>query len=393
MKWRLPTVIVALVAGAWLAGCSVHGVSSGKPETGVTKAAETASGERAAIRAARMNALKGVYKVRTIWKDAPLPRVLVEWRRQIDDEKPALVGETIRFGTANFRPETGTYYLTAEWRKDGNFTRPRRPGDRFAWLGANPLRVSSEVGGGITLTLDEVPPPPTDVPSGTGIYGRVTLDGAPVPDVGIFAYTKDGSGFKGNDYLATVRANAKGEFTLPVPPGRYYLLARLRSNDSVRLGPLHKGDLLGYDPGNPVVVEDGRYATTAIPLTRLRMIKLVESPEFAPAIIEGRIVDREGHPVSGVYAALYDNLRMIGRSVYRSDPAGADGRFRLSVPVPGSYFLGARSGYGGAPAAGTWFGTWPGSVDHSIELKTGEVRSGIDVVVTRLKKQMGPGSH
>ena len=330
------------------------------------------------------------YLVRTIWKDAPLPRVRVEWRHQADDAVPALSGDTFGFGTANFRPASGFYYLTAEWRPDGNYARARKAGDRFAWLGGNPLLVSSEIGGAITLTLEEVPPLPSTTPAGTGISGRATLAGAPAANVGVYAYAETESGFKGNDFQATVRANAKGEFALELPPGRYFLLARLRADNSIDLGPLHKGDLLGYDPRNPVVVDAGHYTATAIPMTRLKMIKLVESPAFRPGTIEGRIVDRSGRPVSGAYAALYNIPEMVGRSVFRSEPAGADGRFKLSVPVPGSYFLGARSGYGGAPAVGGWLGTWSGSTDHSITIKTGEVRHDIEIVVDRITREDVP---
>jgi hypothetical protein len=324
------------------------------------------------------------YVVRAIWKEAPLPKVHIEWRHQVEDAVPAYSGETIRFGTANFRPASGSYYLTAEWRSDGNFTRPRQPGDRFAWLGGNPLLVSSEIGGAATLALEEVPPLPSTALKGTGIFGRVTVGGVPTANVGVFAYAKADSGFKGNDFQALDRTNENGEFSLTLPPGHYYLLARLRADNSVDLGPLHKGDILGYEPGNPVVVKEGHPAIAAIPASRLKMVKHIESPDFRPGKIEGRIVDRDGRPIAGVYAALYDNLRMVGRPIFRSEPAGADGRFQLSIPVPGKYYLGARSGYGGAPTAKGWFGAWDGPADHSISIKTGELRSDLEIMVNQL---------
>lgn len=336
----------------------------------------------------------GTYVVRTVWKNAPLSNVRVEWRRQPGDAAPVLVGDTIRFGTAIFRPTSGTYYLTAEWRTDGNFARPRKPGDRFAWLGGNPLLISSEISEMITMMLEEVPPPPSSPsPKGTGVFGQVTLGGVPVAGVGVYAYAKTGSGFKGDDFQATVRTNANGEFALELPPDRYYLLARLRGDNSVDLGPLHKEDLLGYDPGNPLVVEKGHFAPSTIPAARLKMVKSrVESSAFLPGTIEGRIVDRGGRPIPGVYAALYEKPSMAGRSVFRSEPAGADGRFKLTVPIPGSYFLGARSGYG-SPTTGGWVGVWGGSADHAIPIKTGEVRAGIEIIVDRVSKEVEPSGN
>jgi hypothetical protein len=332
---------------------------------------------------------KGTYIVRVLWKNVPLPGVHIEWHQKLDDA-PALSGTTIRFGAATFRPASGSYYLTADWRPDGNYTRPRKPGDRFAWLGGNPLLVSSEISSTITLILEEIPPSPVSIPTGTGVTGMVTLNGSPAANIGIYAYAKADSAFKGNDFTATVRTNSKGEFTLELPPGRYYLLARLRSDNSIDLGPLHKGDLFGYDPGNPITVEQGFSTPTSIPISQLKMIKLTEAPTFKPGIIEGRIVDHNGQPVPGTYAALYDNLRMIGRAVFRSEPVGPDGYFRLSVAIPGKYYLGARSGYGGAPTSGGWFGAWDGPADHSITIKSGEVRSDIEIITHQLAEENTP---
>jgi hypothetical protein len=382
----------------WLGSFSVYSVpsaSAGASATAATpegKAAGATTGAPARGAAvsgkttARSSVKTGTYVVRTVWKNAPLSNVRVEWRHQPDDAAPLLSGTTVRFGTANFRPASGTYYLTAEWRADEDFARPRKPGDRFAWLGGNPLLVSSETSEIVTLMLEEVSPLPSSPTAGTGVFGRVTLGGVPVADVGVYAYAKTGSGFKGDDFQATVRTNAKGEFALELPPDRYYLLARLRADNSVDLGPLHKEDLLGYDPRNPVVVVKGRFAPSAIPVARLKMVKSrAESSAFLPGTIEGRIVDRDGRPVRGAYAALYEKPSMAGRSVFRSEPAGADGRFKLSVPIPGSYFLGARSGYG-SPVAGGWFGAWGGSADHSIQIKTGEFLAGVEIVVNRLSQ-------
>jgi hypothetical protein len=250
------------------------------------------------------------------------------------------------------------------------------------------MLVSSDAGGEITMILEEVPPLPLSaLPVGTGVSGRVTLNGASAANVGVYAYAKTGSGFKGNDFQATVRTNDKGEFALELPPGQYYLLARLRADKSVDLGPLHKGDLLGYDPRNPIVVEEGHYVAVSVPLVPLKMLKsLAESSTFRPGTIEGRIIDRDGRPVSGAYAALYEKPRMVERPAFRSEPAGADGRFQISVPVPGSYFLGARSGYGGAPAVGGWFGAWNGNAEHSISIKRGDTRVGIEIVVDRQRE-------
>ena len=384
-------LVAAALTIIWLSDVALGPALTGNAATNALAAAQP---EGAAASGGTISAppvKPGNYVVRTVWKNAPLSTVRVEWRRRIEDAAPAFVGDTVRIGTAIFRPESGTYYLTAQWRPDNNFARPLRPGDRFAWYGRNPLTISSEISETLTLMLEEVPPPASfPPPAGTGVFGRVTLEGAPVADAAVFAYAKTGTGLKADDFQATVRTNAKGEFVLELPPDRYFLLARLRADHGVYIGPLHKGDLLGYDPVNPIVVEKGRYAASAIPMTKLRMDKSrAESSAFLPGTIEGRIIDRDRRPVPGVYAALYQNANLVGRPDFMSNTTGADGRFTLYVPVPGSFFLGARSGYG-IPDAGARFGTWGGSVDHSISIKSGEVRSGIEIVVERLLQKMAP---
>ncbi len=335
----------------------------------------------------------GTYVVRTIWDNTPLSGVRVEWRRHLRDKVPALTAITKGMGTAIFHPESGAYYLTAEWRSDGDYARPLKPGDRFAWFGGSPWLISAENSEEITMLLQEVPSLPAESAApkaGSGVYGVVMYDGAPVADAGVFAYAKTGTWLRADDYQAMVRTNEKGEFALHLPPNRYYLLARLRTDKGVYIGPMHKGDLLGYDPRNPVVVETERYAASAIPMFKLRMEKTRgASSALPPATIKGRIVDSDGHPVHGVYAALYLNPKMVGMPVFISGFTGADGRFDLSVPVQGGYFLCSRSVYG-RPLAGSWFGPWKGSADHSIHVRFGEVRSDIEIVVDRLSEDAPP---
>jgi hypothetical protein len=401
-KERVAAIAAALTI-TWICGCSIHPVLTentkanvaaampvGKAASATTGTSESGAAVSGGATATRQAVKPGNYAVRTIWKNTPLPNVRVEWRRQAGDTAPALVADTMRIGTANFSPPSGSYFLTADWRQDGDFARPRKPGDRFAWYGGNPLLVSSETSEVVTLILEAVPSAPVSIvkPAGTGIFGRVTLDGIPAADVGVYAYAKTGSGFKSDDFQATVRTNAKGEFSIELPPDRYYLVARLRSDNSVSIGPPHKGDLFGYDPGNPIVVAYGSYAASAIPVARLRMEKSrIESSAFPPGRFEGLIVDRDDRPVSGAYVALYQTAKMAGRPIFLSDLTGDDGLFKLSVPVPGTYFLCARSGYG-TPKEGSWFGAWGGSTNHSIQIKPGEVRAEIKIVVDRLKQDI-----
>jgi len=151
-------------------------------------------------------------------------------------------------------------------------------------------------------------------------------------------------------------------------------------------GPLRKGDLFGYYPGNPVTIAGGSVPRIAIPAT---LLKFRNAPVWsagyeAPASIEGRIVDKAGRPVRGVYAALYDNPDLLNRPVFLSDVTGADGIYRLPVPIPGKYYLGARSVYGGSPAPGDLYGRYEGNPEHVVTLREGDHRTGVDLTVDAL---------
>lgn len=329
-------------------------------------------------------------RVRVTFRDAVLPGARVEFRGSPVEtaEAPVAAMMTDREGIAAVEVPPGRYFLIARWTKDGDFSRPVAPGDRYAYFGGNPVYVQPGPPREIFLGVEEfLPPPAVSGPAAgaTGVAGVVSVDGAPAPDVHVFAYLKPEGGFRDMGFAASSPTGADGGFVLELPPGNYYLLARKRASGFVA-GPLRKGDLFGYYPGNPVTIADGTVPRVAIPAT---LLKLRNAPVYsagysAPASIEGRIVDKGGKPVRGVYAALYDNPDLLNRPVFLSDITGADGKYRLPVPLPGRYYLGARSGYGGSPAPGDLYGRYEGNPEHVVTLREGDHRTGVDLTVDAL---------
>lgn len=325
--------------------------------------------------------------VRVTFRELPLPGARVEWHSSIGGEEAdaAAAGSTDGEGIARVRLAPGRYFLVAQWRGDGDFARPVAPGDRFAYFGGNPVYVGAGSAPDLFLGLEEVGEPPPmkpGEPSGTGVSGVVRESDGPLESAHVFAYTRTGSGFRDLGFAASAPTGEDGEFLLDLPPGRYYLVARKRASGGIA-GPLRKGDSFGYYPGNPVSVAEGRQARVVIPATRLRLRNAPSySPEYAAvASIEGRILDRNGNPRGGVYAALYDNPDLLNRPLFLSDVTKEDGRYRLPVPVPGRYYLGARTGYGGSPAPGDLYGRYEGAPDHALSVKEGDRLSGVDIVV------------
>lgn len=335
--------------------------------------------------------------VRVMFREAVLPGSRVEWRVALAPEEiPAAVGMTDGDGVAAFTPSPGRYNLIAQWRRDGDYSRPIAPGDRFAYFGGNPIyagpgQVTSTPGSAreIILTLEEYTAPgPESVAPGlsSGVAGIILSGGAPLAGARVSAYLRSDGGFRQLGFAASAPTGPGGEFLLELPPGRYYLVARKRAAGGVA-GPLRKDDFFGYYAANPVSVVPGRAANVVIPVT---LLKLRNTPSYsadsaAAAYIEGRIVGRDGKPRPGVYAALYDNPDLLGRPVFMSDATGDDGRYRLAVPAAGTYYLGAREGYGGSPAPGSLYGRYEGSPEHAVLVREGDRLTGIDIVVEEVR--------
>ena len=325
------------------------------------------------------------------FRESPFPGARVEWRSDVGrpDLPPVALQETDAEGTARFLLPPGRYFLLARWNRGGDPSAASIPGDRFVYYGGNPVHVAAGTPMEFFLELEEVlePPPITgDEPEGTGVAGLVMESNVPLEGAHVFAYTRTDSGFRDPGFAASAPTGTEGRFFLSLPPGTYYLLVRKRASGGMA-GPLRRGDSFGYYPGNPVSVAPGLVTRVAIPATHLKLRNVPPySPKYpASSFIEGRILDRNGNPRKGVHAALYDNPELLNRPLFLSETTGEDGRYRLPVPVPGRYYLGARSGYGGMPGPGDSFGRYEETADHSIDVQAGRHLSGIDIVVYEVR--------
>jgi hypothetical protein len=102
---------------------------------------------------------------------------------------------------------------------------------------------------------------------------------------------------------------------------------------------------------------------------------------FGQTRISGRIVDRTGKPLAGLQALLYADDTMLNRPLYVSTPTGEDGRFQLSFPTGGTFYLAARSNLGGTPAPGELYGRYQGTAGAAIKIETGQSLEDVKIVV------------
>lgn len=311
-----------------------------------------------------------------LFGDEPLSGVLVEVYLKGEKDRgtlPFASAATDERGRYRFDLPGGRYFIVAKKKQDlGGQTRML-----MADCPANPLEVSGAMVQVPPFTLREMGRDGRLIAEpGTALRGRVTSAGRGAAGAYVYVYTEDEAGLMGPSYGEAVQTDEQGRFTVALPAGRFFLAARQRA-DGTRIGEPAAGDLRGSYPGNPVslspgeTVELGAFPLEAVDAETHR--QRMAAGKFAPTgtALEGRIVDPDGAPVSGVYVFAYLDARMVGKPTYISARTGDDGRFSLYLGTGGTFYLGARSTYGGPLEPGEWVGTFDGRPDHGIDVATG----------------------
>lgn len=208
------------------------------------------------------------------------------------------------------------------------------------------------------------------------LSGRVVHQGLPVARAFVYLYTETGGDMMGPSYGEAVQTDAEGRFSVELPAGRYSLVARKRA-DGGRSGELAPGDLNGVYAANPVELRRDEHLQLAdLPLVAVDAKEHARRQAegfFTPTDtrLQGQIVDTEGRPVSGVYVFAYLDSRMVGKPVHLAAPTDANGAYRIYLAEGGTYFVGARSAYGGPLEPGEWVGTYEGRPDHGVTVDKG----------------------
>jgi hypothetical protein len=303
----------------------------------------------------------------------------------------AVSGPTADDGSWKIDLPRGKYYLVAKKRTGGGGDGPLAPGDDFAYHGSNPVTVApgkyTHVGFSVVRLEREVEYEDVSDKASGALTGVVTLGGKPAEGVNVLLYVDDKHDFRGMAYSSSPPTRADGLFRFDfLPEADYYVLARKRATGK-GAGPLTDGDVFGFYLANPVAVKAGKVA-------RLRFGVISKAAEIGKedslfrdtgTYVSGRILDRDGKPVKGVYAFAYTEKSMAHRRPdHISKPVDDSGRYVIHLPQGGKYFIGARSEYGDTPAYGEWYGRYEGTPDHSIRVETGSVLEKVDMTVERI---------
>ncbi len=271
----------------------------------------------------------------------------------------------------------GFYYLTAKKRPGGL----NSVGMLYGTSGERPVKVSGEEMGLPDIVLRDSGTAGGTVDGGVEVSGSLTYLGK--PRAGAYVYAYPGSRRRGPGYLSRVRSGEDGRFTLRLPPGLYTLTVR-STRGGEGMGTVAVSDLVGELPDGPRRIEGERVEVGTIELREVDQATWRQSRWAASQTgltIRGRILSEDGQPEAGVYAFVYSDQRMVGKPLAISPPTGRDGVYAVTVPKPGTYYVGARSRFGGPVEPGERMGAYDTEGIRPVDLQDGQLRNRYDIVV------------
>ncbi len=329
-------------------------------------------------RAAREPVLSG----RVTFRGAPVPgaAVVLYDRYTLSEKRAYRTARSADDGGFAIPVAPGTYVVEAAGRFEGT--------DVFAFTGQNPVSMARDDRwlGVKAVAREAAESSPSHPGGGATLEGVVLFGGEPVEAASVSVYAGPDGLFKGMGIAMSPPTGPDGAFSVEgLPESAYYLVARRRGAGGAT-GPLEKGDLYGYYPGNPVYVRDGTATRVRIEtVEKEKALTYAEVTSGTETVLRGRVVDRSGTPQPGVYAFVYDD-RVFGhqRPYAHSGRTGADGAFAIYLDRGGVFYLGAREHFGNSPRPGERFGFFDGSPDHAVDVRAGTGAAGLMIVVDRI---------
>jgi len=275
----------------------------------------------------------------------------------------------------------GSYRLTVKKRPEG----PGSGGMLFGSTRTDQIQV-----GGTVLDVGLIRL--RDMGAGEGIAGEVSVSGSvrgpdgPLP--GAYVYFYPGSVRRGPGYVARARTGENGRFKAGVAPGVYTITVRFGNSGGATggdgMGTVSIGDLVGDYRSNPLLVETGAVELEEIELRSVDP-DIWERRQWAGVQgdfrITGLVIREDRSPLAGAYVFLYDDRRMVGKPVSISAPTTGDGKYHVAISQPGTYYLGARTRFGGPVEPGEFMGAWDEKGPRPVTLNRETASASCDIVV------------
>jgi hypothetical protein len=202
--------------------------------------------------------------------------------------------------------------------------------------------------------------------------GKVETRAAQLGIVGITDYVSHGSA-------------ADGSYKLDLPPGEYYVLARMRNN-GLNYGPLYKGDLFDHKLVKKAIrVRKGKYTKCDFELGELHEPMFFQGLTVAEKMtdtgIRGRLLDESGEHIPGTFVFAFKDDDMQRVPDFASTLTDDEGYYTLYLPKGGQYWLAARFHAMKPPQPEEPFAKYEGSSDHSVLVEDGKFLDGIDMTL------------
>jgi hypothetical protein len=289
--------------------------------------------------------------------------------------------------TVHLRP--GRYFLVGKRAEPPFPAKEPGPEEPFGYYGGNPVTVSE--GSILEANIQVVHRKLPKIEKGEGengvLEGVILGPKGPEEGASVYFYPDATANFRGPDLSGPQGSvpggtGPDGWFSVDVPAGTYYLVAARRKGGA-QLGPLHAGDHYGYFDGNPVKVGAGERVSVSLQtVEKLRESGAVKAGATGVAGVRGVLKDPSGKPRAGLFVVASSEPNLAGgMPPFRSQPVGADGAYFIDLPKGGTYYVGARSGYGGPPRPGQWQGIYGDTALKPVTVESGSVAEGIDITV------------
>lgn len=207
---------------------------------------------------------------------------------------------------------------------------------------------------------------------GATVRGKITRETRGVPGARVCAYGsfEDLRAFR----AAAVSdvSDASGGFSLVLPPGTYYLVAR--KQDAPVDGPVQPGGFLSFHGSNPFTLTPGSATEVNFSLSRKIAEAFVKpGPDTGSGALSG-VATWEGRGVEGVQVKLFldEESAFRGAGFAAAPPTEGTGAFSFENLPESAYFVVARKrGAGAGPgplAEGDLFGYY---VDNPVQVRGG----------------------
>jgi hypothetical protein len=182
----------------------------------------------------------------------------------------------------------------------------------------------------------------------TTLAGSVQdINGKPMQGAEVSVYT--GSNVRGTADFISPRTDGNGKYSLVLPKGRYWAVARVRQSGT-QFGPLMPGDKHSGDAVEIELTQGERQVNfTVMDLKEAAALGEKKTNENTIAI-RGRILDRMGNPVISAYAFANRTRTVSEIPDYLSSWVDAGGYYTLFLPL-GKYFLGYATAFPPGPHA------------------------------------------